>query len=370
VSVEASDRLHEDVQAAIVGSDVLTPWPDAQFDELAGRLVAHQASCAPLRRFWAGRGLDADAVPGWRSIPPVPTDVWKHVDLFAFDSSQAVSTLLTSGTTVGTRGRHLLRRTDTYDVSLQPPLDAFLLPGGEPLPILVLGAPLAADPVSSLGHMLQWAVDLRGGPGSEHLWDGGPDLARAEARLRGADGPVVLLATARALAALLDGLDGPIALPPGSRVMETGGFKGGPEQERAAFHARVAPALGLPAAAVVAEYGMTELGSQGWGPGWAMAHDPALRERWGVLGDDPDRFVFPPWCRVAAVDPDTLVPLPDGQRGLLAFWDLANIDSCLAVQTADVGVVTPHGVLLEGRAPGARPRGCSLAVDEILQATR
>jgi hypothetical protein len=66
------------------------------------------------------------------------------------------------------------------------------------------------------------------------------------------------------------------------------------------------------------------------------------------------------------VDPDNLDPLPLGERGLLCFWDLSNVDSALAVLTADEGIVQSEGVSLLGRSPGATPRGCSLAVEEIL----
>jgi hypothetical protein len=123
---------------------------------------------------------------------------------------------------------------------------------------------------------------------------------------------------------------------------------------------------------------MTELGSQGYHPGFRMATLPSASRLWsdratawpdGVVDahGQPRLLVFPAWCRVRAVDPDSLELLPEGHRGLLRFYDLSNVDSILAIQTADVGIVLPEGVLLEGRAKGSTPRGCSLAVDEILR---
>ena len=70
--------------------------------------------------------------------------------------------------------------------------------------------------------------------------------------------------------------------------------------------------------------------------------------------------------RVSAVDPVTLAPLPDGEIGIARIVDLANVDSAVAVQTADRVRVLPEGVELLGRAPGAPPRGCSIAADERL----
>lgn len=341
-----SDPLHDAVQQAIAAD----AWTDAVFEDLARRLFAHQfAGCAPYRRFCEGRGVTPDTLVDIDAIPAVPTDVFKTVPLATFPPEDAVATFLTSGTTVGTRGRHLLRRLDTYEASLAPWLRTWLAPDDEPL-VLALAPSFEDDPHSSLGYMISWAVEHVGAPGSRHCFTAdGPDLAAFEDAI--GDGPVLVLATARALQHALETrlAAGPLPLPPGSRVMETGGFKGATRTlSREDFYAGLATGFAIPEAAIISEYGMTELGSQGYARG--------QRE-----------LVFPPWCRVSAVDPDTLGVLPDGQRGLLRFVDLVNVDSVIAVQTADVGVVTPKGVLLEGRAPGSTPRGCSLAVDEILR---
>jgi hypothetical protein len=257
---------------------------------------------------------------------------------------------MTSGTTQGTRGRHLLRTTDTYEASLSAWLRFWLAPAGSPL-ILALAPPFHEDRHSSLNFMISWAIRHVGSVGSSHCWRDGPDLDALAQAVELADRPILLLATARALQHLLEERLGeaPLPLPPGSLVMETGGFKGADRTlSKESFYVGLAMLLAIPKHDIVSEYGMTELASQGYAPGGGP-------------------LVFPPWCRVAAVDPDTLEILPDGERGLLRFWDLANVDSVLAIQTADVGVVTNSGVLLEGRAPGATPRGCSLAVDEILR---
>jgi hypothetical protein len=77
--------------------------------------------------------------------------------------------------------------------------------------------------------------------------------------------------------------------------------------------------------------------------------------------------------RVVAVDPDSLTALPTGEIGIARIVDLANVDSAAAIQTADrVRVLPSRGfeggrVELLGRAPGATPRGCSIATDELLR---
>jgi len=234
--------------------------------------------------------------------------------------------------------------------------------------VYVLAPPADMDPASSLSHMLQWAHDHRGAPGSRFFWTPeGPDLDECASALRAATSPVLLLSTARAIQALMDTHGGPWVLPEGSVVMETGGpKKSGMQFDRRLFHAEVGARLGLPAFAVVSEYGMTELGSQGYSPSLLLNRDVAARRT--EVSPGADLHVFPPWCRVRALDPDDLTLLPEGKRGLLCFWDLSNVDSVLCVLTADEGIVMEREVHLLGRSSAASPRGCSLAVEEILGA--
>ena len=50
--------------------------------------------------------------------------------------------------------------------------------------------------------------------------------------------------------------------------------------------------------------------------------------------------------------------------------DLANYNSVTTLLTEDVGVATDDGFILLGRAQGAQAKGCSLAVEDFLQAVR
>jgi hypothetical protein len=369
-SLSVSDRLHLRVQEAISGSTESGGWAlsDSLFEELSHSLFEHQySSCQPYRKFCDGRGITPLSLNSWEDIPAVPTEVFKSVDLFAFSADEAQTVFLTSGTRFGSRGRHLLRTDATYLASLAPGFDRFLLGQARERPLVyVLAPPADVEPASSLSHMLQWAHDHRGAPGSRFFWTpGGPDLHEYASALRAATTPVLLLSTARALQALMDSSDDSWTLPEGSVVMETGGpKKSGMHFDRRVFHAEVAARLGLPVFAVVSEYGMTELGSQGYSPSLLLNTAPTARG--AVVPPADDLHIFPPWCKVRALDPDDLTLLPEGRRGLLCFWDLSNVDSVLCVLTADEGIVTKRGVHLLGRSSAASPRGCSLAVEEIL----
>jgi hypothetical protein len=161
----------------------------------------------------------------------------------------------------------------------------------------------------------------------------------------GENSPLGLLGTAFSFFYLLYHLQSEgkrFALPKGSRVMETGGYKGRtrsvPKSELRQMFSKF---LGVPASHVLGEYGMSELSSQ--------AYDNAS----GV-------FHFPPWARACVISPETGAAAGEGETGLLRVFDLANIGSIMAVQTEDLAVRRGGGFELLGRAAAAEPRGCSL----------
>jgi hypothetical protein len=78
----------------------------------------------------------------------------------------------------------------------------------------------------------------------------------------------------------------------------------------------------------------------------------------------------PHWLRSRLVDPLTGREVQRGERGVLVHCDLASFNSVTSILTEDVGVAAGDGFLLLGRAEGAQAKGCSLAVEEFLQATR
>ena len=143
--------------------------------------------------------------------------------------------------------------------------------------------------------------------------------------------------------------------------METGGFKGrAAEVDRPTLYRRIRDTLGVPESHIVNEYGMTEMLSQAYDGEAGRA--PAVQDR---------VHRFPPWVRTRALEPRDLSPLPSGEPGLLAHFDLANAASVCHILTADMGIVTEDGgVRLLGRAQGAELRGCSLTAEAFLRRTR
>ena len=339
------------------------PIPEAEFDELALRVFAHNVETVPAYgAYCAARDRTPATVEHWTQVPAVPTTAFKELPLH--DRTAAVERVFrTSGTSRGRerRGEHHVVDLDLYRASLRATFEAFLLPDGARPRMLSLMPSVEAMPDSSLAFMISDVMTAFGGEGAATVADpDGIDYAALDARVGEAGGePVLLLGTSAAFVHWLDHLaedDRRVALSEGSRLMDTGGYKGrgrrfDPDELRAAYGER----LGLPAWACVNEYGMTELLSQ--------YYDTSLRDRTAA---SPPRKRGPGWLRSVAVDPETLDPLPPGHSGVLRHVDLANLHSVAAVQTEDLGAVDGRGLVLEGRAAGAPPRGCSIAMDMLL----
>jgi hypothetical protein len=370
-AIARSDAIHARLGEVISRFDAAVrageraPGLGAEFDEIAIKIATLQFDAQPgYARLCAARGAPPSESADANALPAVPTDAFKLTRVASFAEGAATATFLTSGTTVGARGEHAFRRLDTYRAAALATARAWLLPGvTPPLQVAVLAPPPEQAPESSLGYMCARFVEAFGdGAPADATWlvsDGVIDLRGFDERVsRGltTGTPTLLMGASFAFVHLLDALgDDSFALPPGSRVMTTGGFKGkSREVDGAALRADIARALRVDPRAVVSEYGMTELSSQ--------FYERTLAEPTCAAGVHAE----PPWARVVPVDPDTLEPVPDGAVGIAKIIDLLNVDSAVAVLTQDRVRRVPGGFEILGRLPGAPPRGCSLAIDELL----
>lgn len=356
--------------AQAFAAGVATPWDDDAFDAFARRVFAWQFAHNPTyRRFCRDRGVTPDSLQAWTGIPPVPTSAFKHLDLAP---GPLEATFRTSGTTRGaeSRGRHGVRSLALYRAACLPNLAAHLVPDGGRLRLLSLVPPAAAAPESSLARMLEFAREaFDDGRGGSFVAPSGeldlPGFAHALERAVDEGYPVWVAGTAFAFVHWMDGVAegrvGRVELPDGSRVMETGGFKGrSREVPRAVLYRGIEATLGVSPSWIVNEYGMTELLSQFYDGVAGAGPRPEPGER----AHRP-----PPWMRTRVLDPVTLEPVDPGEPGILCHVDLANLGSVAAVLTEDRGVaVEDGGFRLLGRAEGAEPRGCSLTLEDLLSA--
>lgn len=361
-------RLSLELQDLFAGG-VQAPLADQRFTELALKVFDFQyRTNSTYRAFSQRRGVSPDTAETWEQIPPVPTRAFKSVPLVSGDLEAVERVFRTSGTTGGVarRGEHHVLDLDLYRAALLPNFEAALLPDGARLPFLCLLPSPDSAPDSSLTFMLETASDVLGSGPARFFLDLSGDLdldglRKALVMAEASGEPVLVAGTAFAFVHLQDRMaeEGWVCrLPEGSRILETGGYKGRSRVlTREDLYAGLSEALGVSVGRVVNEYGMTELLSQ--------FYEPVLGEN--VATDLNRRFHRPPpWVRTRILDPSTLAPTEPGELGVLAHHDLANLGSVAAVLTEDLGREVAGGFRLAGRSPGAEPRGCSLAMEDFL----
>ena len=239
-----------------------------------------------------------------------------------------------------------------------------LFPDVGQIRLLMLAPHEKEAPDSSLEYMLTRFAEWFG---AECTWawrHGALDLDRLTAvlsRAESAGEPIALLGTSFAFVHAEDGLgQRRFKLAPGSRVMQTGGYKGrSREVDSDVLLQAISDRYGIAAPFIINEFGATELSSQ--------LYETTLREAIRRPAG-PRRLWVPPWVRATPVDPDTLRPVEGDKVGILRIDDTANLDSVCCIQTADLAKRVEDGIVVLGRAAGATPRGCSLAADQALGA--
>ena len=333
------------------------------FNERALATFAHQMRFnVPYARYAATFGYDAERLPAtWREMPAVPASGFKDATIATFDVTGAELELHTSGTTATASGKHFVERAALYDATLVAGFDRFMLGDGARLRYLNLVPNPRARKHSSLGYMMGTVSVLRGDGKAAYFLDGddvdAPAFTTALSAACAANRAVCVAGTAFGFVALLDALRDAgktFVAPPGSRIMETGGFKGRTRAvERDDLYAALSAALGIPHTSIVAEYGMTELLSQYY-------DSPETR------GAATRIKVAPPWLRTVVVDGNGR-EVADGETGFLRHVDLANRSSAVAIDTDDRGYRSGAGIVLLGRESDAPPRGCSLDFEDLLR---
>lgn len=351
--------LVTDLLAYMAGDDL----SEAGFEQQALRLFARQYQHnLPFQRFCQQRGKTVRTVKSWCDIPAVPINAFKALTLSCVPAAEAARTFMTSGTTQGdVRGKHHHPSLAVYDASMVKNFSQRFMQGREKIRMGILFPDESLLPNSSLAHYLALALKYFGAEGSHYLLTAqGLDQARLLSELRRAQDSgeaYALLGASYSFVHLLDALQQSglsFRLPPGSRVLDTGGFKGqSRELAMDDFYAQLSSVLGIDRNQCINMYGMTELSTQFYD--WGNATLPSIKSG-------------PHWIRSRVLDPLSGQEMARGQQGILAHCDLANFNSVTTILTEDVGVAVDSGFLLLGRAQGSAAKGCSLAVEEFLQA--
>jgi len=375
---------------------IRTGSTESGFESLALELFQLQVrSNTAYRRYVEVLGLDPARIASVHEIPAVPTQAFKELELTSLPPGERTRVFHSSGTTSQKPSRHFHGEDSLalYEASavagfrrgfwgqsavLESPIgtlnramegaaaSALEREARRSVPLdfgwrsVSLTPPPREAPHSSLVHMIDSVGrDAIGGQttymgrvDTTGVWDVDFDATSRLLDQVSADGrPVALYGTAFHFVHLIEGWDRmgrSVVLPPGSRVMETGGYKGRcREWSKVELRTGMSRVLGVGRGQVIGEYGMSELSSQGY----------EVRN-----GSEPEGMglVFPPWAMVLVMDPETGRRAGEGQPGLVRVLDLANVWSVMAVQTEDRGVSRGGVLEILGRAPAAEPRGCSL----------
>ena len=348
-------ELKSRIEALIAAFEAGAPVAPAVRDTLIEDLATWQAGRIPeysrLRRQGA-----------WP--PALPTDVFRFRRIAAHPEAGDVRLFRSSGTTSSERSVHVYCDLSLYDLAARAAARRMLFPDVAALRLVMLAPHEDEAPDSSLEYMLtrfsKWF-------GTECTWAwrrGVLDLDQLTAVLRSAEAsgePIALLGTSFAFVHAEDGLANQrFELAAGSRVMQTGGYKGrSREVDSEVLLEAISDRYGVATPWVINEFGATELSSQ--------MYETTLRD--AIEGSAGLRRLWvPPWVRATPVDPDTLLPVEGNAVGILRIDDTANLDSVCCIQTADLAQRVDDGIVVLGRAPGATARGCSLAADQALGA--
>lgn len=346
---------------------------DEKYNELSLRLFEYQYNAnEPYQKYCIKKGIKPGTVDSWEEVPVVTTSAFKEVTFRTFPEEETVMLFTSSGTgNPEKRSKVYMNEMGLklFDLSTQIAIGAGLYNSpDEKLHALLLGpdpelTPEAAIVVRGLIQVVQGHYI---GKPEFFVKPTGFDFPGLVSRLKQAEDsgePVVLAGATFGYVHFFDycqsqGIS--FKLPEGSRSFDGGGNKGkSREITRDEYCQLGEKILGVPPYLMVNCYGMVEVPLP-------FMENVFYNHRKGIK--EPRYKMIPHWGKVQVVDPDTLKPLPKGERGLLLEHCLANIVTTQAIQTEDVGYAIGSGFEITGRAKGSESRGCSIAIDELLLA--
>ena len=338
---------------------------EKEFDELAIELFAYQyTNNLPFRQFAIQQGSSPRMAKTWRDIPPVPINAFKSVLLSCCVPDSSGRTFMTSGTTQdGVQGKSYHPNLDVYDRSMVKNFKNRFLSDTKNIKMGILFPDTDIMPNSSLAHYLSLALDNFGTPCSSYqLNSNGIKFENLFDDLRDSEEtgtPYALLGASFSIVHLLDEMvkqNKQFKLPLGSKILDTGGFKGqSRELEQEDFYKQLSLAFSIPRKDCINMYGMTELSTQFYDYG--NENCPSIK-------------TGPHWIRTRAVNPLTKNDVAPGEVGILVHCDLAHFNVASTILTEDAGIMMDDGFILLGRADGENAKGCSMAVDEFLRANQ
>ncbi len=355
-SADTSHRLTEEIL------DIIAAGVDAElpnFNDYAMRLFAlHFETNKIFREFCDAKKVGREDVTRWEDVPMVYNDVFKTHLVASFPLEQSVMACLTGGTTSLTQRGRIFRDEDGKRLVFaanRMMTGSYLFPDfeeGKRCRILILAPSPELAPSMGMAIGMDQTRQAFGTPDSMFLLGkSGIDVKGLIKALRESEAsgvPVALIGATSAYVYFFQACRRKkmkFNLPPGSRVCDGGGYRGRfGVVTREDYYAMVTEILDVPNSHCVNVLGEAETATN--------LFDDSLRRYAKGLPPRKRTRPVPPWSRVLAMHVDDLRPLPDGEVGLLAHWDLANVPTVMAVITDNLGYMTDNGTGCEmvGRA--------------------
>ena len=345
--ITESHRLTEDILGFIAaGVDAELP----SFNEYSLRLFALQYENNKLfREFCDVKKVRPGDIDRWEDVPMVYNDIFKTHLVASFPLEEAVMSCLTGGTTSITQRGRIFRDEDGKRLVFaanKMMTGSYLFPDfeeGKRCRILILAPSPELAPSMGMAIGMDQTRLAFGTPDSKFLLGKtGIDVKALLKALRESEAsgvPVALIGATSAYVYFFQACRRKkitFKLPAGSRICDGGGYRGRfGVVTRDDYYSMVQEILGIPNHYCVNVLGEAETATN--------LFDDALRRH--VKGLPPRKRTrpVPPWSRVRAMNIDNLKPLPDGEVGLLAHWDLANVPTVLCLITDNLGYTTDDG---------------------------
>ena len=351
-----SHGLTEDILGFIeAGVDAELP----AFNDYCLRMFALQYEVNPIfREFCDAKKVKPGDIDRWEDVPMVYNDVFKTHLVASFPLEQSVMACLTGGTTSLTQRGRIFRDADGQRLVFaanKMMTGSYLFPDleeGKRCRILILAPSPEMAPSMGMAIGMDQTRRHFGTPDSQFLLGkSGIHVNALLKALRESEATGVPLALIGATSAYIYFFQAcrrkkmKFCLPPGSRICDGGGYRNRfGVYTRDDYYEMVQEVLGIPDSYCVNVLGEAETATN--------LFDDSLRRYVKGLPKRERTRPVPPWSRVLAMSIDDLKPLPDGEVGLLAHWDLANVPTVLAVITDNLGYTTENrrGCEMVGRA--------------------
>lgn len=357
-SANERHRLTEDV-LKFIEAGVDSEIPDSVFNDYSLRMFTFHYKVNPIfREFCDAKKVRPGDISRWEDIPMVYNDVFKTHLVASFPLEQSVMACLTGGTTSLTQRGRIFRDEDGKRLVFaanKMMTASYLFPDfeeGKRCRILILAPSPEMAPSMGMAIGMDQTRRAFGTPDSEFLLGkSGIHINKLLKALRESEATGVPIAIIGATSAYVYFFQAcrrkkmKFCLPPGSRICDGGGYRNRfGIVTRDDYYAMVQEILGIPEHHCVNVLGEAETATN--------LFDDALRRHVKGLPKRVRTRPVPPWSRVLAMSIDELKPLPGGEVGLFAHWDLANVPTVLAVITDNLGYMTDNGTGCEmvGRA--------------------